>query len=221
LETRVRVRGTVIATPAISTGQIFYIADDEAGVQIYSSKKDFPALAIGDLIEVTGTVGEANGERRVRIAASADVKKIGTAYPPQPVEASIAGFSDELLGRLVRIRGAVVARTGTSITVEDASGETAFGSARLQGLQLGEGDAVAVVGVLGRTRSGYRLLPRASEDIVVTARAADAEPPASPKTAWPAASVLLGGAAVSLGLWGRKDMALRAFRAMNLFIKKK
>lgn len=223
LNARVRVRGTVVATPTISTGQIFYIVDEQAGLQIYSSKKDFPPLSIGDIIEVSGTVGEANKERRVRISASDAIRVVGRGAVPPAADATITELKDELVGRLVRLSGTVVARTSTGFTIEDESGELTISPSEGSGVAAPqEGDGVTIVGVLGKGRQSYRLMPRGPEDItnLSPAKAAPSQSPV--KSAHPvAASILMGGAAVALGLWGRKDLALRALGAMRVFIKKK
>ncbi len=54
--------GIVAAEPGRLGSQFFYIVDESGnGVQVYSNKKDFPELKIGDFIEVGGEISKING----------------------------------------------------------------------------------------------------------------------------------------------------------------
>ncbi|MEK7097789.1 MAG: hypothetical protein AAB906_03000, partial [Patescibacteria group bacterium] len=54
--------GIVAAEPGRFGSQFFYIVYESGnGVQVYSNKKDFPELKIGDFIEVGGEISKING----------------------------------------------------------------------------------------------------------------------------------------------------------------
>ncbi|MBI2636710.1 MAG: hypothetical protein HYW81_00760 [Parcubacteria group bacterium] len=71
-------------------------------------------------------------------------------------------------GALVILTGELVEKKGTSWFIDDGSGEakiTFQPTAALQKPAAKTGDWLEVVGLVGETSSGYRILPRYQEDI--------------------------------------------------------
>lgn len=108
LGTRVTVRGTVTSTLAqISTGQA-YIEDATGAIQIFSPSG--PPFAIGDVIEVSGTLAAFSNE----LELSGSTVNTVTAGPPlvavdvTGADASAAGGDQRanLQGRLIRVKAA-------------------------------------------------------------------------------------------------------------------
>ncbi|MBI5728370.1 MAG: lamin tail domain-containing protein, partial [Candidatus Magasanikbacteria bacterium] len=69
----VRVSGAVAVLPGVFGAQYFYIVTSTAGVQIYMHNRAFPSLAIGDGVTVVGEVGEAYGEKRIKVRQAIDI----------------------------------------------------------------------------------------------------------------------------------------------------
>lgn len=171
LATRVRVQGTVAVEPGVLAKTYFYITGSP-GIQVYFSKKDWPQLALGDVIGVIGELSETSREMRLKIATKEDIVPLYTAEPPTPQEAATGDINESMEGALVSLAGELVEKKGTSWFIDDGSGEvkiTFQPTANIQKPAAKTGDWLAVVGLVGETTSGYRVLPRYQEDIRVMA----------------------------------------------------
>jgi len=71
----ITVTGTVAVVPDVFGTQYFYIVGSP-GVQVYLYNKDFPNLAVGDVIEITGELSETSGETRVKLKEQSDITVI-------------------------------------------------------------------------------------------------------------------------------------------------
>ncbi|MFA5048025.1 MAG: lamin tail domain-containing protein [Patescibacteria group bacterium] len=164
---RVKVRGVISVEPGVLGTQIFYLAG--SGIQIYCNKKDFPPLKIGDFIELTGTLSETGGERRIKIIGQSDIKLIEHQNPPTPHIIGTNDINEDSEGSLVIVSGEVIEVRGKYLFLDDGSGETrvylkAFAS---QGdLAIKPGDQLQITGIVSQTSAGYRLLPRSASDII-------------------------------------------------------
>ena len=93
----------------------------------------------------------------------------GGAEAPVPNAVVAAECSDEAVGSLVRLSGEVVARKGSSVFLDDGTDEAVVYVKKATGIDAKSftvGENVAVTGILGRTSSGVRLMPRSPEDVV-------------------------------------------------------
>lgn len=167
----VKVTGVVAVLPDVYGTQYFYIVGPPTGVQVYMYKKDFPKLAIGDRIEVTGEISQVSGETRLKTSQKSDIQKIDHVGIPQAkaVEASEVGEPTE--GWLVQINGEITELKGSYMYIDDGSEEVKVyfkRGANINKKILQEGDIVSVTGIVQQTKNGYQLLPRSQEDIVKT-----------------------------------------------------
>jgi len=171
----VRVSGTVAVLPGILGSQYFYVTAT-SGIQVYSYKKDFPELAVGDLIEVKGEISESGGEKRIKTKTAADMAVIAHGEAPVAAEIACAEVGDETVGRLVTLTGEIVKKSGSSIFLDDGTEEAEVYLKKTAGLGtvgLNTGETIAVTGLVGRTTSGARILPRSNDDIVKQDSATD------------------------------------------------
>ncbi len=173
---RVKVSGVVAVEPGILGSQYFYIIDpvSEAGVQVYSNKKDFPDLKIGDKIQVTGDLSESYGERRVKIKVKTEIKKIsvGNILNPKIVEVSEVGEDTE--GGLIQVQGEVTEAKATYLYLDDGTEEIKIALKKGTGL-IGTnylvGEKVQLIGLVGQIKDGYQIMPRSDADIIKIAEA--------------------------------------------------
>ena len=168
--TRVQVQGVVSVEPGTLGASIFYLAG--SGVQVYCYKKDFPGLAIGDVIQVTGTLGRYYNETRIKIKDKNSIKIIDSGRPPDPEQVSLDEISDEIVGSLIKVFGEVTSIKRDDFWLDDGGGEIKVTIKRstdidLEKLNLDIGDHVEVIGILSQTQSGFRILPRSKEDVKV------------------------------------------------------
>ncbi len=92
--TAVDTKGAMVQDLAISNGKF-------AGLYVYLNR--MPTVAIGDVVNVTGTATEFNGQTQV---ANASIAKGSSGSALQPIDVSIADANSEAFeGVLVRVRG--------------------------------------------------------------------------------------------------------------------
>jgi len=167
---KIITRGIVAVELGTFGANIFYIAG--SGVQIYMYSKDFPALAVGDEIEVQGELSQAYGELRIKIKNKNDIKILSHDNKLIAHELSMDEISDEWLGSFLKITGEITEIKNLYFWLDDGFGELRvyiknttdinFLDANLQ-----VGEQVEVLGILSTTSSGYRLLPRYKNDIII------------------------------------------------------
>ncbi|MFA5359595.1 MAG: lamin tail domain-containing protein [Patescibacteria group bacterium] len=175
----VKVKGVVAVEPGILGAQIFYIvslsanAEDVAnmpGMQIYNYKKDFPSLKVGDYIEISGELSQTQGEFRIKTKDKSDIKIIESKQPPFALALKIDEISEENIGQLLTITGEITDKKSTSLYVDDGNDEIFVYIKQNTGINiknLAVGQKVMVTGILSKTQTGFRLLPRYQEDIVL------------------------------------------------------
>lgn len=169
VEENVTVSGTVTTRPGQLSTNSFYIQDETGGLQIYSSKKDFPPLTIGHRVKVSGSLAEAYNEKRLRTTSSNDIQVVGSGIvTPRQQRTGEIGESQE--GQLVTLSGAVARTGGDTFFIDDGSGEIKILIREITGIdkpRIGKGDTVSVVGIVSQYKEDYRILPRQQDDIVV------------------------------------------------------
>jgi len=161
--TKVVVQGVVSVLPGVFSTSYLYIQDASSGVQVYSSNKAFPALAVGDTVQVTGTIGTANGEIKINTSSTDDISIInsGNAIAPLPVTSYVVDNA----GQVVQVAGVIAGKSGSTITLD--SGWTIYVK-RGTGISTSSfvvGTNVTVAGVLVSTTDGVQVWPRSPVDI--------------------------------------------------------
>lgn len=165
---RVRVRGMVAVLPGILGSQFFYIAG--SGIQVYMFKKDFPDLGLGDQVRVEGELTQAGGEVRVKTSGRSDIVVESKGAPPAPHEITADMLGEETEGWLVKLKGVIIDATRSGFTLDDGLGEAFIVVKNTTGIDTSAvipGVEVEVVGIVGQSASGYRVMPRFEEDIEI------------------------------------------------------
>ncbi|PIR75407.1 MAG: hypothetical protein CO030_02025 [Candidatus Magasanikbacteria bacterium CG_4_9_14_0_2_um_filter_42_11] len=191
----VTLSGTVAVEPGIFGTQYFYIVDpmqgnqtattteqtDESqdilaenatpGAQVYMFSKDFPKMDIGDIVQVTGEISESGGETRIKLKEKADITVLEHSALPTGVATDIADIGEEREGWLVELHGEITELKSTYMYLDDGTDEVKVYFQRGAGItpkiyQLG--DLAQVTGIVGQTKTGYRILPRSQRDIIKT-----------------------------------------------------
>lgn len=162
-----RLRGVALVKPGILGAQIFYIGG-ENNLQVYNYKKDFPPIKPGDYLEVSGELGEVDGEPRLKTKNAAAIKLLGEQAEPTAKELACADLAEEHLGRLVKLTGEVTKKMSATVYLDDNTEEALVYlkvASGLTGKDFSLGEKVSVTGILSKTASGFRLLPRGITDI--------------------------------------------------------
>lgn len=167
---QITVTGTVAVVPDVFGTQYFYIVGSP-GVQVYMHSKDFPNLAVGDVVEITGEISEASGETRVKLKEKSNITILEHDTMPAAKPIDIAAIGEEYEGWLIEVHGKITEIKSSYMYVDDGTDEVKVYFKRGAGIntkiyQLG--DLVKLTGIVSQTKTGYRLLPRSSGDIVKT-----------------------------------------------------
>ncbi len=178
--TRVTAEGRVTAPPGVFDARAFYLGDDEAGIRVYLSARDdrLPGLAEGDVVRLRGRLGEHDGERELRLARAADLRRLGEGRPVSPVDLATGSLGEPVEGRLLRLAGWAARPGRYGFALDDGSGEASIYLDPTAGIQLPDALKAApltVVGIVGQRAggaamgSGHRLMPRYPRDIAAAA----------------------------------------------------
>jgi len=176
--TAVKTQGVVIVEPGVLGSQFFYIN----GVQVYSYYKDFPRLKRGDKIAVQGIVSQSREEKRINIKDKSDIEILEgqSTVEPQIIKIKDIGYS--LVGKLFKVQGIVLEKTGSRIFVSDGESEITIyikKYAKINKTIIQEGDNLEIIGILNQNNDELRLLPRSNQDINFIIPEPDILPPAS------------------------------------------
>jgi PKD repeat protein len=170
---RVQVTGVVAVLPDIFGTQYFYIVGEQtppaSGIQIYSYKKDFPNLNVGDVITVTGEISESSGETRIKTTEKTDMIQMGTTVEITAFPLETTEIGETVEGAFVRVSGEVTEKKASYLYLDDGVGEVKVyfkKNTGLSGSEFNVGQKITVSGIVGETRSGYQLMPRDASDIV-------------------------------------------------------
>ncbi|MDO8582365.1 MAG: lamin tail domain-containing protein, partial [bacterium] len=169
--TVVNIQGVVSVEPGILGEDKFYVAG--SGIQIWNTNKQFPKLARGDRISVKGIIRKNAKEQSIKIASASDVHVVSSGDAPEPHDLELKDISDTREGWLVRIAGTVQKMQWPNIYLENGDATTRVYIAKTTGIEKQEfqkGDTLAVVGIVSQTQTGFRVLPRDSDDIVLSGK---------------------------------------------------
>ncbi|MCX6796021.1 MAG: lamin tail domain-containing protein [Candidatus Falkowbacteria bacterium] len=184
---RVRVSGIVAVLPGVFGTQYFYIVGS-GGVQVYSYKKDFPELKVGDNVVVTGEISNINGEVRIKTTSKDDIKVIGHQTAPEPETMSCEDIGDDSVGHLVSVAGEVTDKKGYTVFLDDGTDEAQIYLKKATGLvnqDFTEGEKVTVQGIVSKSGTNLRIMPRGKDDIIkVNAVLANVLGEVSPADQW-------------------------------------
>ncbi|MBU0722291.1 lamin tail domain-containing protein [Patescibacteria group bacterium] len=164
----VKIKGTVAVEPGILGVQIFYIVGSP-GMQIYNYKKDFPMLKVGDYIEVTGELTQSQDEFRIKTKDKNDINVIERKQAPVALALSCDAINEENVGQLITIMGEITDKKNSTLYVDDGSDEIQIYIKKNTGIDtkiLASGQQVSITGILSKTKTGLRLMPRYQTDIV-------------------------------------------------------
>jgi phosphatidylserine/phosphatidylglycerophosphate/cardiolipin synthase-like enzyme len=177
------VRGVVTASDQL--GPASYMQDETGGIVCYGSGFS-GSVNVGDDVTVVGTVTHFNG--LVELTPVEVVETHATGVDVEPIEVTCTQISNQgaggepYEGMLVRVNGVLVNGTGTwagntNYDITDSSGSTVIRidtNCELVGTPI-PADAFDIIALVGQYdfsaphHSGYQVLPRFTEDLIVSA----------------------------------------------------
>lgn len=159
----ITTEGVVSAPPGVFGDKIMYLAG--SGIQVYLSSGEYPDLPVGTNVKLTGQLSSYLGEARLKAAKAMDITAGKTAAPPVLKTGDI-GEDNE--GWLAVVQGEVTETSGDTFYLDDDSGEVKVyikDTTNIDKPAMKKGQDFTIIGVVSRTTSGYRILPRFQEDI--------------------------------------------------------
>ncbi|OGH92564.1 MAG: hypothetical protein A2563_02705 [Candidatus Magasanikbacteria bacterium RIFOXYD1_FULL_40_23] len=163
-----KLKGVVSVLPGVFGSQYFYLNNDNAGIQIYQNKKDFPPLAVGDSVEIQGAVSEANGIKRINIKNSQSVDILSIHNRVTSTELNLDEIEESGAGALVWVEGQITEIKSTFMYVDNGVAEIKVyfkQGAKIDKQRLKEGEGVKVVGILENVKDEWQIWPRSNEDL--------------------------------------------------------
>ena len=106
-DTRVTVTGAVTLPPGLY-GRNIYLQDATGGIKVYLRSGDYPALAVGDQVRVTGWTRQFHGEIELSVPNPGYLALLGPGSAPAPVHVRTGRVGEAHEGRLIWIAGRVV-----------------------------------------------------------------------------------------------------------------
>ncbi|MFZ2681673.1 MAG: lamin tail domain-containing protein [Patescibacteria group bacterium] len=160
------ISGTVATLPGTFGKQTLFLD----GYEVYFNAATWPELAVGDIVQMSGTNGVSNGATRLKLANAEAISITGhTDLVPTPLDGS--EISTAKHGSLVSVSGTVTGKSGDKLIIltEDGTQITAVSNKRTganwSDVQSG---SIIVSGILKHTDSGTTLNIRDKEDIHFT-----------------------------------------------------
>ncbi|MGC9400400.1 MAG: CehA/McbA family metallohydrolase [Anaerolineae bacterium] len=172
--TGVTVQGNISTPPNVFASYELWMQDATAGIDVYRSAGLPGGLQLGDVVEVTGEIGEYNGKKEIMPGDLSDVVLIDRGVPPTPIVTDTASISEASEGWLVVITGTVSNKGSNGFDLNDGSGATAVYRDSTTGIDLSgvnNGDLLTLVGISSQYDSsspydsGYQVMPRYQYDI--------------------------------------------------------
>lgn len=135
--TRVRLEGDVIALPGTFGRQLMYIN----GLELYMHSANWPDLLLGDHVRISGTVSIANGNHRVKLAATSDIVVEGQS---DILPVTTETITDITHGTLVTVSG-ITEKSGSKIFLRLKNDELIELTGAVSSAQAGDVNITGIV----------------------------------------------------------------------------
>ena len=164
---QMRVTGKVVSLPGALGSQFFYISGSTVK-QVYSYKKLFPALQLGDEVEVIGEISKASAVSRIKTKSKENIKVIKHGTPVQPLIVGNEEIDEVPVGTLVEVKGILTEKKSNTLFLDDQSAEVKiyFKKNGASFADLKKDDYLTIRGVLESSSSGARVVPRGADDVI-------------------------------------------------------
>ncbi len=167
-KTAMTLAGTVTVPPGALSRRIIFIQDESSGIMVYLRRGVFPALRLGDRVQVQGRLKDYHGQREIVLANSGCLTRLGAGPLAEPTFVRTGQVSEAMMGGLLLTAGRVTRVEKYKFWLDDGSGPMLVehpykASWSLPGVQPGM--TVSVIGVVARYKDVLHILPRSPQDI--------------------------------------------------------
>jgi len=167
-KTYITLIGAVTVAPGDFSRRLLFIQDDSGGIMVYLWRGEYPALHVGDQVQVQGRLKDYHGQRELVLRNASALTLLGKGPQPQPQFVRTGQVTDGLMGRLLLVAGRVRNVRKYSFELDDGSGSVRIEhpyKAPWQLPALQPGMTVSVMGVVARYKDSLHILPRSPQDI--------------------------------------------------------
>lgn len=161
--------GVVESLPGMPGANYFFIRDASGGVEIYSNKKLFPNLLLGDTVQILGETGSFKNNIRVKTKFKEAIKIIRSKGLVKPNIKSVSEIDESDYGTLIGLEGEVTKIKSTLLYLDDGT-EAEIALPKNAGINknsLHEGDKIRVFGIVDQTNPAIRIIPRQPSDLII------------------------------------------------------
>lgn len=151
--------------------QYFYLLSEgeEKIKQIYSFNKNFPALKIGDLIEITGEKSPQLEPERLKIKSAGDIRIIRSGNLPTPAEVPLGDLTPDLAGQRIKVSGNFTIKRGKIVYLDDGASEGSITLPKLAGAAtIKKGDLLEAVGIAKLNKNEMTVVLRSLDDLKIS-----------------------------------------------------
>lgn len=167
------IQGNVTVPPGIYRGNAFVIQDATGGMYMYTGNLSLPAMDLGDLVTVKGTLKLYNG--LLEVDPTTSVTRVGTGTAPSP-EVVETGSVATTQGKLIQVEGTATFGTAPTpgaadlpVTLNDGSGDVTVFVDKDTFIDMRgfvSGQQIRVIGFSGAHTTGTQVMPRYQTDII-------------------------------------------------------
>lgn len=167
------IEGVVSVEISKLSQKMLYIQDDKSGIAVYFSEEEIGSnLNVGDEIRIVGEIRESYGELRISISDRKAIMINSKKGKVIPLTEKTGSVTSAIEGKLTFISGEIVETSGKTFYINDGSGKAKVVIKTSTGIETPnkkKGQYAGVLGIVNRAQDGsYRLLPRYSNDIVIS-----------------------------------------------------
>jgi len=166
------VKGTVTVTDGPFEGNIFFIQDETAGINVYGRSVDFSKLGLklNDTVQVYGMMYTHKQNREIVVESIDTIRVLGTSTAPYPVEMKTKDINLDInQGFFVKTSGKILEIDFPKVYIDDGSGKTmVYIRENTQIKNIFTEDVNATFcGVIGKYNNDVELWPRSIDDIEI------------------------------------------------------
>lgn len=163
--TSVSVQGVVTAELGLFGNDIFYIQDESGGIKVRVVTEVVLNVLRNNFIRVTGTLQQSSGEFYLKVIEVSEGSGAENSIFTLRYESSNA---EDLTGSVVTATGDVIRKYASGFVLGVGDDEVRVGISDLFEdflVELVKGDTVIVTGVLIKSSSAYKIMPRDQTDM--------------------------------------------------------
>ncbi len=173
---RIITQGQLTAPPGTVGERLVFIQDRGVGLAVYLAKGEYPRLAEGQWLRVTGRLRDYHGELQLYVSSPGDLQVFYPETPIAPVRIQTGDMGEAWEGILVAMVGRVLDIESRALWLDDGTGTARVyfrQDSQAKRPKITRGSTIRVVGVVSQYVQarpyvgGYRLLVRMGGDIAL------------------------------------------------------